>query len=98
ASGARNGHMRASPDGKWIAVASNQEFRTPAKGGLEIFPFHPCSGSLGASILLDTVSYYGVCFSADNSKLYATAYYERTLYQFDLSLQQPSLIRASKTP
>lgn len=97
-SGAQNGHMRASPNGKWIAVASNQEFTKPVRGGLELFAFEPCSGKFGPSLILDTLSYFGVCFSPDNSKLYATAYYERTLYQFDLSLGDPQLIRASKTP
>lgn len=96
-SGAQNGHMRASPNGKWIAVASNQEFTRPVRGGLELFPFEPCSGKFGPSLVLDTLSYFGVCFSPDNSKLYATAYYEKTLYQFDLSLGDPDLVRASKT-
>src|SRR5690606_7651290 len=72
-SGARNGHMRSSTDGKWIAVASNQELGATVHGGLELFRFKPCSGAFSESLVLDTLSYYGVCFSPDNSKLYATA-------------------------
>jgi len=67
------------------------------KGGIELYDFEPCSGLLRNPIVIDSGAYFGVCFSPDNSKLYATALFDRKLYQFDLSLVTPAAIVASKT-
>src|SRR5690606_15221524 len=44
------------------------------------------------------VSYYSACFSPDNTKLYATYYYGRQVFQFDLSVADPQSIVSTKTP
>lgn len=96
---ARGGVMKASPDGRKLAIASNASLlpEVPEKGGIEIFDFEPCSGKVSNPILLASGSYYGACFSPDNSKLYTSAIYERRLYQFDLSLPTTAAITASRT-
>ncbi len=94
-----SGVMKLNPAETMVAVASNGSLDyVTEKGGLELFDFEKCSGKLSNPRLLDTGSWYGVCFSPDGSKLYATKIFERTLYQFDLSLL-PNLaaVSASKT-
>lgn len=93
------GVMKASPDGTRIAVASNGQ-SLPAgaeQGGLELYRFERCSGRLLEPVLLDSGSYYGVCFSPDGSRLYATRIFLRQLYQFDLTQPTTAAIIASKT-
>lgn len=43
------------------------------------------------------LSYYSACFSPDGSKLYATYFYGRNVYQFNLSLPTTPAIMNSKT-
>ncbi len=87
------GVLKASPDGRKLAIV--------AKGAIEVFEFEKCSGRVSNPVLVTTDGdyYYGVCFSPDNSKLYATTYADSggRLYQFDLTRPTPAAIRASKT-
>ncbi len=88
------GVLKASPDGRKLAIV--------AKGAIELFDFDRCSGQVTNPALLtaDGDYYYGLCFSPDNSKLYATTIewpYAGRLYQFDLSLPTAAAVAASKT-
>ncbi len=95
-----SGVIKSSPDGRRLVSAncigvpgSSQ----PPKGGLEIYDVEQCSGKITNAVLLDTGAYYGACFSPDGTKLYATRIFDRTVYQFDLSLPTNAAIIASKT-
>jgi PKD repeat protein len=85
------GYMKASPDGKRVAVAMYD-----AKL-LEIFDFDDRSGTLSnpLSIAMD-FNPYGVAFSPDNTKLYVSCG-PNALYQFDFTDPRPASIIASET-
>lgn len=100
ATNAAGGVMKAAVAGERLAVAcatGSIHSKPTQKGGLELYDFESCSGTLSNAQVLDTVAYFGVCFSPDDSKLYATAFWERAVYQFDLSLGSLAAIKASKT-
>lgn len=70
------GEMKASPDGSMIAVV------TSGQPDIELFNFDQATGTLTAPLLIEAAGgfgttpsnnswWYGVAFSADNSKLYA---------------------------
>jgi len=88
------GCLKASPDGKRLA-AGGQYIRK-----LEIFDFNNGTGHVSNPI---TISYpftiqgaYGVSFSPDNSKLYATDMNNKLLYQYDVSSNNAATVIASK--
>ncbi len=87
------GCMQASPDGRWIANAIV---------GLDVpVVLHQFDASTGEVQdqyfpLLTSESLYGVCFSPDNTKLYVTEAFGRTLYQYDLTLPRYNDILSSR--
>lgn len=102
--------LRASPDSKLLALASVGGGIYGYPGGLELYDFESCSGKVKNARLLDSGDdwYYGVCFSPDNSKLYATrndfffnpAYSQMKIgkvFQYDLDQNSVPDIIASKT-
>ncbi|WP_313155923.1 gliding motility-associated C-terminal domain-containing protein [Sphingobacterium multivorum] len=101
------GILAVSPDGKKIATGVGRGGIYNYAGGLEMYDFEKCSGRLKNLQVIDTgAQVHGVCFSPDNTKLYAgyaipwqnvSYYYDQFVYQFDLSLPSLSAIAASKT-
>ena len=90
-----NGYLKGSPNGKRLAAGGEYI------GKLDIFNFNNSTGQVNTPI---TITYpfilqgaYGVCFSPDNSKLYATDLYNKRLYQYDLSSNIPATVIASET-
>ncbi len=82
------GCLDISPDGKKLAIA---------QGNLYLYDFNPANGTLSNPLLLEkdiSGSFYGVCFSPGNSKLYAST--AVTLEQFDLSSGDPDTMAASR--
>ncbi|MBK8472359.1 MAG: PKD domain-containing protein [Sphingobacteriales bacterium] len=76
------GYLTASPDGNRLALAITKMDR------FEVFDFDNTTGMVTNPIVLQSPDYYysyGVAFSPDATKLYATSLWNRTLYQFDLS-------------
>jgi hypothetical protein len=66
-------------------------------GFIEVSRFDPLEGSISGSFKLEIPNDpYGICFSPDNSKLYATAGSPNHLYQFDLRQREPNLIQDSR--
>jgi hypothetical protein len=87
----RYGYLQPSPDGSMLAAAVEWD------GFIEVSRFDPVNGSISGSFKLELPNApYGVCFSPDNSKLYATAGSPNHLYQFDLRQREPNLIQASR--
>jgi len=92
------GQMKASPNGKKIALATTNCNPCIA----EYFDFNDANGALSNSVSVHTnsnASYYGVSFSPDNSKLYISSPINANgLYQFDLNAGNgnPDSVRASK--
>lgn len=84
------GGINVSPDRKRLGVTQSY---------LALYDFNAASGEISNPLLLDHVGtnavYYGICFSPDNSKLYATD--NNGVYQFDVSLNNTNAIIASKT-
>jgi gliding motility-associated-like protein len=107
--GGMSGLLKSSPDSKTIVACTNaglelydfnrcngmlSNARIIDTTGLYATPF---LGIGGYSSPMCKSSYYSACFSPDGSKLYATYMFGRHVYQFDLSLQAPAAIMASKT-
>jgi uncharacterized repeat protein (TIGR01451 family) len=93
-----SGAMKISPDGRRIAVAGT------GLQLLEVFDFDPSTGEVSNPLDLGVVSpdeFYGVSFSPDNTKLYATtANPDKRPYrllQFDLAAGDATAIRGSMT-
>lgn len=85
------GYLQASPDGRRLAAA-NYSRMVP----LQLFDFDNTSGIVSNLLPLTTEQFfYGVCFSPDNSKLYATGLSK--LFQYDLSSGNAAEIIASET-
>lgn len=82
------GAITASTDFQQIAIT---------RGNLVLYDFDYHSGTASNALQLanSDADLYGVCFSADNSKLYASG--TAGLLQFDLSLNTPEQIVDSKT-
>lgn len=88
------GHMKASPDGKKIAVAvMHSRLTTNEEKPFELFDFNAATGEISGAISLGKYdTQYGVSFSPDSRKLYLQGvatnddapYYGDYLYQFDL--------------
>src|SRR5690606_27740361 len=79
------GSLDVSPDGKKIAASLFDNSFNYGKGfGLELYDFDAATGQLSNAMVIDTgvnfpgmvewsgISYTDVCFSPDNSKLYAS--------------------------
>ena len=88
------GQMKASSDGRRIALVVGN--RSPALR--EVFDFDPLTGELSNFISLSTETLsYGIEFSPDNSKVYASSL--RGIFQYDLNAGggTQAAIEASKT-
>ncbi len=90
----RFGAIAASPDGKKVALA-----RTNLSGaayiGLELSDFDGSTGLITKTEVLDSVrGYSSVCFSPNNTRLYATQYLNGyDIVQFDLLTPEPVLTK-----
>jgi gliding motility-associated-like protein len=109
------GSMAVSPDRRKIAdTRSTNNNSAVITGDMGLYDFDPATGILSNEYLLSQYNMlpytgaswiHGVCFSADNSKLYMTgqAFYNNIyqghggIYQFDLSSGVPVLIMNSMT-
>lgn len=85
------GTMDVSPDRRKIAVA---------QGNLVLYDFDPATGIFSNAFILSsfkdyTNEYYGVAFSPDNTKLYASRSGD-SLYQFDLSSKDTNIMPKTK--
>lgn len=83
-----DGQIVVSPQGNRIAAASHVAL--PEGLGLEVYDFDPATGVVSNAITLDTGRRnYGVAFSPDGTKLYATSkdtdLSALTLFQYDLN-------------
>jgi len=88
------GCMKASPDGKKLAVAIK------TIGSIELFDFSTLTGKVSNPIRFEfgeNALMYGVEFSSDNTKLYVTAGSAQELYQINLGAGATDKIIASKT-
>lgn len=90
------GRLVASPDGRHLAVGT--------KEGIELYDFEKCSGKISHPRVIDSAAYFGLCYSPDGSRLYASQVYplpndgqQGQVYQFDMTLSSPQAITASKT-
>lgn len=93
------GAIRFSPDGKQMAAALHP-WNSNVLPGVELYDFNTTTGMLTNARMIDQGTdifnnFYGVCFSPDNTKLYATIYTGR-LYQYDVSLPTTADIIASR--
>ena|GEM_PF-845463 len=97
------GTLKCSSDGKRIAATL---FPRPPENitGIELYDFDGATGALSnAALLMERVAgpleagYYGLCFSPDNTKLYAGSHFPNTIHQFDISLPTIDAMRASET-
>lgn len=87
----RYGYLQPSPDGTMLAAAVKHD------GFIELCCFDPIEGTISSSFQLEIPNNpYGICFSPDNSKLYATAGSPNHVYQFDLTQESISLIQGSR--
>ncbi len=86
------GGMNVSPDRKKVAIA---------RSNLAMYDFDPYTGTVSnvmpLSIRNEFPEYYSVCFSPDNSKLYAVDGRNVVLHQFDLSSNDSQTIASSRT-
>ncbi len=98
------GHLNISPDRTKLALAVGSSY---TKQRLTLFDFDANTGMVSNPLILDTAyttqpdnQYYGVCFSPDNSKLYANDWGhsgENKIYQFDVSSNNANTIISTKT-
>lgn len=100
-----------SPNGKLIGISAMKLEHLNQEGGIEVFDFEKCSGKIKNSRLIETGNIiYGLSFSPDNSKLYASYseynplltpqaswWRDQNIYQFDLALNNITDIVNSKT-
>ncbi len=83
-----------------ICVAPNKRKVAIARTSLVIYDFDPYTGVPSNPIPLDrgiSTNYYSVCFSPDNSKLYATDFKNLVINQFDLSSNDSIMMASSAT-
>ena len=102
------GHMKISPDGKKLAVATVSASTSPSLGlgGFQLFDFDAASGVISNSLILLNAPNaigrpYGVEFSSDGTKLYGATQpslngLPSTLYQWDICSQNTTAIIASQ--
>lgn len=106
-SGGTLGYLRFNSDGSAMATAMNASFAFYIDT-IDIYDFDKSTGSVlpnPIKLTADTASVYGLCFSPDNSKLYASFYrwdllggaqYSK-LVQYDLSSGNQTTIQNSMT-
>jgi len=83
------GCMKASPDGRHLAVAQRDN-------STELFDFDNATGGISNYISLGSFSYnYGVEFSPDNSRLYVSLVVDGEVLQFNLLAGSAAAIRSS---
>jgi gliding motility-associated-like protein len=82
-----NGQMKASPDGRQLAVARFNDGAVPENGTVELYAFDAATGVVSNPRTLDSGGgqYYGVEFSPGLNNLYATILSPPQLLQFDLT-------------
>ncbi|GEM_PF-452020 len=109
--GSTQSELAVSPNGKLVGVSAMKIEHLNYEGGIELFDFEKCSGKLKNPRLFETGNIiYGLAFSPDNSKLYASYseynpmltpqaswWRDQNIYQFDLELSNLSDIVNSKT-
>jgi len=88
------GYLKASPNGKRLALGIQQNIPI-----LELFDFDNSTGQISNPITINYSQYgaYGIAFSPDNSKIYASIFGTGSLYQYDLSTNIASSIIASQS-
>jgi len=101
------GYLKASPNGKKLALAyTYYDYSNPSLSfvNTEIYDFNNSTGVVTNPIIIansNCSASYGLSFSPDNSKLYASFYSDQPMggeiVQFDLSNNLPSTIIASRT-
>jgi gliding motility-associated-like protein len=85
---AEPGRINIAPNRKKLAIGN--------LSNLELYDFDTATGLLSGKLILDTfIGNYGVCFSPDNSKLYANAGLN-SIVQYDLSAGTTGSIIASR--
>ena len=88
------GYLNFSPTGEKLAAASY------SAGQFEIYDFNRATGKVTNPIVLkipDKFNAYGVCFSPDGTKLYASYYdFDAFLVQFNLTVYDSAAIVNSK--
>jgi PKD repeat protein len=98
------GHLKISPDGKRLAMAtaSSSIPTSLGLGGFHLFDFDAATGVVSNSLTLNTANLaYGVEFSPDGSMLYGVTGQINlsnvaTLYQWNLCVSSPSAIASSQ--
>lgn len=94
------GTMKISPNLKKLAIASTG-FAGNGGIGLELCDFDPATGIVSNAATINSEIGYGVCFSSDNSKMYANsislAMGTTEILQYDISLPTLTDIVNSKT-
>lgn len=88
------GQMKGSPDGKKLAAALYNDSR------IELYDFNGLTGIVSNPLLFPVVpgvnyQLYGVEFSPDGTKLYASTYPMPSIYQYDLCAGSNAAITAS---
>ena len=89
------GYLKVSPNGKKLALANEDANQVR----LELFDFDNSTGIISNPLIIDSSGwgFYGIEFSPDNSKLYATTPDNNRLYQYDISSSNIANIIASQT-
>ncbi|MBK9250121.1 MAG: hypothetical protein IPM69_18935 [Ignavibacteria bacterium] len=91
------GYIKISPNRSKIALATHYN-----TSQVSLFDFNAVNGAVTNYMSLeqvlspfmnDSLSYYGITFSPDNSKLYVTAFWY--IYQYDLNLPNAGMIHDS---
>jgi len=88
------GQLKAAPNGRRLALAAVHPTGFPLASVLELLDFDTRTGQITNPVLLSSPEpgvYYGVEFSPDGTRLYATKYFETRpalslLYQYDLTV------------
>lgn len=84
-----SGGMKIAPDNKTLANIQRDDANNNASKGVELHQFDNKTGMVSNAIPIDTssgmIQYYGLCFSPDGTKLYASMF-NAGVFQFDLAL------------
>lgn len=98
------GHLKISPDGRKLAMATYTSSvpNSLGNGGFSLFDFDAASGVVSNSLILNSAPFaYGVEFSPDGTKLYGTTSitngsYTATLFQWSICAATNSAIVSSQ--
>ncbi len=92
------------PGGRLVASTDGTQLAAGCRRGIELYDFEQCSGMVKNPRTIDTLPFFGLCFSPDGSRLYASQIYplphygqQGQVYQFDMTQKRPDAITASKT-